>query len=745
MTRRSSVAVLVPRRTLAAVPKSFKYATLQMPTSQAVARKGAGCDAGMVEVKMGFWMPTVGAGYGARNTGTYCANIAANIKALVENGIEVTLGVGLHFPAPWVFTSHAGLVSFTNMQGVTTGPVTVNGNTGSIDLVWSAAGEALWKAYLADLKAYLSGVTATYNGVSRTLWDWIAYIRIAAGTKNGELTHDETGGYSWQGFSSWAQNGGSNLASYARSASQPVSVGGAGLGSGLQPSTQAQVTAFAIWNYQALVRLGNAQQDYLTTTLGFNGRLQWMMPGYGVKVADWNTNNTARTTLNPTSFIASGAVWHLVAAEIALKSRSGVHCSSTADQSGAPVDNAATIADRTVLPTAATTAVGNWSAARRSQHLAWYYGLEWSGENPGSGTPASAHYLDKTSNGMIAKGLDLCANGRQVYGGNTVTRYYHAHDDDFTNGNLDILDLAFYFGQLTDTIATYNLVGHNRVFSDDMAYTVAEGGVDVLSSGELNPTAAGYAQLHNDFAFYMDGWNTTHGGKVYPKTPGEPGYPGDWPPIVSKYYPTKCASFATTVPDGSAKGVFRVRMHSELVGGVMTAMSSVLKPKLSTGKYMLGPYGIWDFRSRVTVASTGGVDYAALKNFITAATIGFIQVPLGIDSNNWPINGEEDFPDGQVQVRIEGTYIPAAPTQESWPITTAFPVSPYDWNRFRVIWEPGRLRFILNGVVLKDTTDRVPAGAQAIVLQYESDWRQPPADAVATVEVDHCTIWERAA
>jgi hypothetical protein len=287
----------------------------------------------------------------------------------------------------------------------------------------------------------------------------------------------------------------------------------------------------------------------------------------------------------------------------------------------------------------------------------------------------------------------------------------------------------------TGTMPTTDPVGWVRVFEDDYLYTFAEGDITPNGSGDLvsGPAAATVGATHT---FYPDTWNSTHGTKVYPKTVGEPGYPGNWPPIVAKYYPSKTISFG----DSCA----RIRMHSELVSGVQTFMGAVMKPKVGP-TYMWGPYGRWRFRMRVVDVVVDDIDRSATGDFTTGSDSYHHIVPLTIDSNNWPSGGELDWPEGSSNRRIKGFYHPAAPTNESWPIDVpGAPVSFYDWHEYEYIWEPGRIRFLLDGVVCKDTTDRVPAIPHAWVFQFEADWRQPQMTATSTVEIDWTVFWEMA-
>jgi hypothetical protein len=294
------------------------------------------------------------------------------------------------------------------------------------------------------------------------------------------------------------------------------------------------------------------------------------------------------------------------------------------------------------------------------------------------------------------------------------------------------------------TMPVGDLPGWTQVFADDFLYTFAEGSITPNGSGILASGPAA-ATLGPKFTFYPDTWNSTHGTKVYPKTEGEPGYPGNWPAINGKYYPSKVLSFAMAPPDGTAPGVMQIRQHSELVGGVMTAMGAVVKPRHPSGDYMRPAYARYAFRMRVRSAKIGGVDFALTNNFTTSQNLYHIHVPLSIDSNNWPQNGEFNHPDGDVNRAIKGTYHPAANQNESWVYAPTPPMSPFQWHVYETIWTPGRVRFLIDGIAWKDTTDRVPSQEMAIALfQHEVNWRQPPGDEEAITDVDWVVMYDPA-
>lgn len=270
-----------------------------------------------------------------------------------------------------------------------------------------------------------------------------------------------------------------------------------------------------------------------------------------------------------------------------------------------------------------------------------------------------------------------------------------------------------------------NMPGWTQIVADDFNYTYAIGSVASDQDGELLPGCAAYAELHDKFTFYPDGWNTTHGGKVYEILPtepgyiepGQPGYPAYHPAVNSKYYPSKTIYFENSCA--------KVYHHSEDIGGIMTALGAAIKPKLPSGDYMIGPYARWQFRMR--------------SQNVTAAPANsyWHWVPLGIDSNNWPQNGELDWPEGDIGKPVAGNYHPASNVNETYHVTSG--EDPTQWNIFTVEWTPGRLKWWCNNALRLNTTDRVPSQPQAFLFQHESDWRQPIGTGI--VEIDWVAMW----
>lgn len=296
-----------------------------------------------------------------------------------------------------------------------------------------------------------------------------------------------------------------------------------------------------------------------------------------------------------------------------------------------------------------------------------------------------------------------------------------------------------------------------QIFADDFtAYPDLPVGSFVANgNGNLLSTCAAYPYMGSKWTFYPDGGNTTHGEKVYPVLdtepgyiqPGQPGYPANWPPVHSQYWPSKTLSIVSL---GGGEKAMQVFQHTETIAGTDYALGANMKPINPAGTYKFDPYYRTQFWMRASSVIVDGADQAALGNFTTGTDNRFHWVPLGIDSVpsttpgiGWPGNGEFDFPEGSTNRRVRMNYHPAASTNQTYPIATAVPVSPYQWNLFTQEWTPGRLKWWVNNELVLNTTDRVPTGPMSFQFQHEADWRQPPPGS-STVQIKWFSMWKYA-
>jgi hypothetical protein len=111
------------------------------------------------------------------------------------------------------------------------------------------------------------------------------------------------------------------------------------------------------------------------------------------------------------------------------------------------------------------------------------------------------------------------------------------------------------------------------------------------------------------------------------------------------------------------------------------------------------------------------------------------------DDNQWPVHGEIDFPEGNLDRTISAFAHWANPTggQDAYPTTTTYA----DWHTATTEWTPTGITFYLDGVVIGHSTTLVPSRPMHWVLQTETQLAGgPPSDfAAGHVLVDWVTAY----
>jgi len=180
----------------------------------------------------------------------------------------------------------------------------------------------------------------------------------------------------------------------------------------------------------------------------------------------------------------------------------------------------------------------------------------------------------------------------------------------------------------------------------------------------------------------------------------------------SRYYPSKVASVSN--------GVLNLYLHTE--NG--TPMAAAILPVLP-GNHLYGKYTI-RFRSD------------ALPGFKVAWL-------LWPDSENWPHDGEMDFPEGGLDGTI-GAFMhyqngTSGSDQDAY-TSTATNTS---WHTTSIEWSPKQVNFILDGQSIGTSTARIPDTPMHWVIQTESCLPTCPADTTAgNLQIDWMTAYSPA-
>jgi hypothetical protein len=361
------------------------YGTLDTQASTAATEARAGVSMAMLELNWGSFEPR-------RQVvdSCYLATVRSRLEAYQAAGLQVTLGLGMHYTPSWVFSLPDS--TYTDQDG----NVSTDANFVFGGAVRQAAAE-----YMALVAASLPlpGFRA---------------IRLTSGG-NCEMLYPGGGTY-------WAFG--------------QAALGGDGLAAGMAPNpfpgwrpgqpglSQAQIDQWVNWYIGGLDNVTHWQMQNLTR-LGFAGYYQTVTPGSGTRPGGlaWAEQNN----LPDDGTTGVGAAWDRYYAMLPVKANVMAYISSVADRSGD--DDVTEPSDITIPLT--SPAMDSWSATRWITRVARQHGLAIGGENPGYGIPESlnAHYTDASSAGMMANAL------RQARAAG-FTVFYWAHDVRLWDGTL---------------------------------------------------------------------------------------------------------------------------------------------------------------------------------------------------------------------------------------------------------------------------------------------------------------------
>lgn len=112
-------------------------------------------------------------------------------------------------------------------------------------------------------------------------------------------------------------------------------------------------------------------------------------------------------------------------------------------------------------------------------------------------------------------------------------------------------------------------------------------------------------------------------------------------------------------------------------------------------------------------------------------------------SEEWPRDGEIDFPEGELTGRMtafthfqNGTF---DADQEHFSTSAGY----QNWHTAAVEWRPNSVTYLLDGKVIGKTTKRVPNTPMRWVLQNETvPKRNIPADATGNIQIDYVAVWK---
>jgi hypothetical protein len=140
-----------------------------------------------------------------------------------------------------------------------------------------------------------------------------------------------------------------------------------------------------------------------------------------------------------------------------------------------------------------------------------------------------------------------------------------------------------------------------------------------------------------------------------------------------------------------------------------------------------------------------GIAYGRFTVRIRSSQLAAGYMPVFLlwpDSNKWPAQGEIDWPGGDLTKTISATFIHAhAGSAIRDPFQTSARWN--TWHTVTIDWQPGIVRFYLDGAVVGTSTSEIPKDPMHWVLQVDSTEGGPKAaaNAVGDLQVDWVSVW----
>jgi hypothetical protein len=236
-----------------------------------------------------------------------------------------------------------------------------------------------------------------------------------------------------------------------------------------------------------------------------------------------------------------------------------------------------------------------------------------------------------------------------------------------------------------------DLAGWHQVFADDLATDEPIGSFSgcVNGTGVMGDYCEGLrgSPYFGVWYAYPDGWTGSDGGT---------------------YYPSQTISVA--------HGALDYYLHSASVDGTTYHMIDAAMPKVPDGVNGGGLlYGRYAVRAR----------WDALSSY----HISFLLWP---DSDNWPHDGEIDFPEANMgSTDISAFMHWQNATSGSQQDVYDTNVDPTQWHTYEIEWLPNSLSFYVDGTLIGHSTTNVPDTPMHWVLQTNASSEMTSADTEA--------------
>jgi hypothetical protein len=244
---------------------------------------------------------------------------------------------------------------------------------------------------------------------------------------------------------------------------------------------------------------------------------------------------------------------------------------------------------------------------------------------------------------------------------------------------------------------------------------------------------------------------TTTTAVPVPKTsPGDEDLPG-WTYLFGESFDTNAAAgrFLTTYPewdayktgwpDTSKRGTYDVNQLSVKSGVLHIVMGEGADGKPRTAV----PYPLINGRNSADPSNQlyGRYEVRFRSDPVEGYKTAFLLWPK---SEVWPRDGEIDFPEGSVDGTIAAFMHRQDGTSGSDQDAFSTDVTYSSWRVATIEWSPKKVRFLLDGQLVGESTKRIPDTPMRWVLQTETclGGCVIPADARGSVQIDYVKVWK---
>lgn len=388
------------------------FGSLITVSGQAATESNAGVKAAMLELKWNMIEPTDN-GFTTQSSKDYIATKLQAYRKLKAAGMEVTLGLGMHFTPSWVFNlSNSRYVDQNNTQST------------ELNMVFNQNVRDKAEDYIR----YVDQAFADDGGLAG-FWG----VRLTSGGDQEMIYSTNRGKF--YAYDVNAQNGANKPSTMAPNPMPGWKPGNTTWNG--SPVTNAAVSNWLEWYIGALNNVTKWQMD-LIDSLGFTGYYQPVTPGTGVRPQALQSDINSLLANN--SYSGTGSVWQLYYDAYRNDPRVMVYVSSVGTTSGGSATTCQSGDKQLSITSSANySTFDTWNAARWQAKIANSYGLTIGGENPGYSS-GSTYYTDTSANGLMATSIKQASDC-----GFTV--FYWAHSTSLwppTGGGSAIIPFSVY-------------------------------------------------------------------------------------------------------------------------------------------------------------------------------------------------------------------------------------------------------------------------------------------------------------